>query len=79
MFHMVASLHALVTHNIEDVERAQGILGAGESSATHLECFLCFFFCFFFRTKAFTCINFRLWKFQLHDKQIEQFKRRNCS
>lgn len=72
MFHMVASIHALVTHNIEDVERAQGILGAGESSATHLECV-------FFRTKAFACVNFRLWKFQLHDKQIEQFKRRNCS
>jgi len=48
---MVASLHALVTHNIEDVERAQGILGAGESSATHLECF-------FFPDKSFHLCKF---------------------
>ncbi len=71
MFHMVASTLALVTHYIEDVERAQGILGAGESSATHLEC------CFF-RTKASPRVNFCFWKYQLHDKQLEQFKI-NCN
>ncbi len=47
MFHMVSSILALVTHYIEDVERAQGILGAGETSATHLEC------CCFFPDKSF--------------------------
>lgn len=34
MIHMVHS--AVDTHNIEDVERAQGVFGAGESSAAHL-------------------------------------------
>lgn len=28
---------AVDTHNIEDVERAQGVFGAGESSTAHLD------------------------------------------
>lgn len=34
MIHMVSC--DVDTHNIEDVERTQGVLGAGKSSAAHV-------------------------------------------